>query len=177
MNDKNGRIHKTSGNIMANVGAHPGISEEKSPRWHLVQQILKRSKAKDWATAVQEWKLTAIKRTETPHTCLCTHYPIKELCYLYNKSTNETVIVGNCCVRLFDKVPIKLGSVFHALTRGRLNKALIEYAYNTRIISDWEYTFSCSTWRKRVLTYKQRNKRAEITARVLKELGGLNVTT
>jgi hypothetical protein len=140
--------------------------EEKPPHWHLVQQILKRSKADTWALAVKEWKLTAIKRSDIPHKCLCTHYPIKELCYLYNTKTNETVIVGNCCVRLFQGAPITLDSVFHALTRGRLNKALIEYAYDNGILSDWEYNFSCDTWRKRVLTWKQQSKRSCETKRI-----------
>ena len=146
--------------------------EEKTPRWHLVQQILKRSEAKDWANAVEEWELTSIERSDIPHTCLCTHYPIKELCHLYNSKTDERVTVGNCCVRLFDLVPLKLDRVFRALTRGRLNKALIEFAYDNGIISDWEYKFSCSTWRRRVLSDKQWAKRDAITERILRVLGG-----
>lgn len=147
--------------------------EEKTPRWHLVQQILKRSKSKEWAMAEKEWELTTIERSDIPYTCLCTHYPIKELCHLYNSKTHEKVIVGNCCVRLFDSVPITLDSAFHALARGKLNKSLIDYAYENAIIDNWQYNFSCATWRKRVLTYKQRNKREAITKKILKALGGL----
>lgn len=153
-------------------GTHPETSEQKSPRWQLVQHILKRSKADTWALAVKEWQLIAIKRSEKPHTCLCTHFPIKELCYLHNDKTDETIKVGNCCVRLFMDAPANLDSVFTALRRGKLNKAVIEYAYEQDIIDDWQYKFSCSTWRRRVLTDKQWAKRVVITERILKELGG-----
>lgn len=148
--------------------------EEKTPRWHLVQQILKRSKSNEWAMAVEKWELTTIERSDIPHTCLCTHYPIKELCHLYNSKTNEKVIVGNCCVRLFDSVPTNLDRAFQALARGKLNKSLIDYAYEKDLIDDWQYKFSCATWRKRVLTHKQRTKREAIRKKILKSFGGLN---
>jgi hypothetical protein len=144
---------------------------EKTPRWHLVQQILKRSESKEIAMAVKEWKLTTIERSELRHTCLCTHYPIKELCHLYNSKTHERVIVGNCCVRLFDSVPTNLDSAFLALARGKVNKSLIDYAYENGIIDDWEYNFSCATWRKRILSHKQRDKREAIAKKILKAFG------
>ena len=60
--------------------------------WKLREEIITRSKANNWALAVEEWDLIQVEVTEEPQTCLCTHYPIKELCYLYSESNSTFMI-------------------------------------------------------------------------------------
>jgi hypothetical protein len=70
----------------------------------LKNQILLRSESKDWEAVKSEWDLTRViklGKEEAGKTCLCSHSPIKELCFLVNKKTGESALVGNCCVTKF----------------------------------------------------------------------------
>lgn len=146
------------------------------PKKQLEQEILTRSKAASWGTAVKEWSLQAIRMhgREDPCTCLCGHHPIFEVCTLHNHVTESIVDVGNCCVQHFMGLPS--APLFAAAKRvladekKALGKALVLFAHARRWISDWERGFCLDTRRKRDLTTKQMAKRAEINRRVLKLL-------
>jgi len=64
----------------------------------LKREILNRSKARDWETAKKEWRLTDIYEAEESETCLCEHFPIREICVIHNGTTGQTTEVGNVCV-------------------------------------------------------------------------------
>jgi hypothetical protein len=69
----------------------------------LKKEILIRSKSKEWEPAKLEWDLTRVilLNNENAEKCLCSHYPIKELCFIKNRETGEETLVGNCCVKKF----------------------------------------------------------------------------
>jgi len=46
----------------------------------LKREILARSRATDWELAKKEWRLVAISEADEPERCLCSHFPIIELC-------------------------------------------------------------------------------------------------
>lgn len=70
-------------------------------QYKLTNGILKLSVSKVWDTASLEWKLNEIYEAVNPETCLCGHFPIVEICILKNNLNNESVTVGNCCVKKF----------------------------------------------------------------------------
>ena len=69
--------------------------------YKLIQEILIKSQSKIWDYAKTEWTLVDIFEADEQETCLCGHYPIKELCELHNSINGQTVIVGNQCVKKF----------------------------------------------------------------------------
>jgi hypothetical protein len=67
----------------------------------LKSEILSRSRADDWEIATTEWYLVGVSEGETPETCLCSHFPIIELCTIANRITKIHVDVGNVCVKRY----------------------------------------------------------------------------
>lgn len=142
----------------------------------LVKEIIKRSKADSWALAVREWELSKIEYLSAEHieefgyeTCLCRHYPIRELCYLHNSDTKENVVIGNCCVKKFPFVEFEdFDKIFQALSEERINKSVIKFTYSRLVINNWEYEFITKMLRKRKFSYKQDAKREEITDRIMR---------
>lgn len=96
----------------------------------LIEAIIRRSKADTWASAAREWICTEIEylpddwvKENDYETCLCGHYPIRELCYPHNEYTKENVVVGNCCVNKFPNVESEdYDKIFKALSEGRINR-------------------------------------------------------
>ena len=48
------------------------------------------------------FNLLNLQKPEKQDNCLCDH-SITENCYIYNKSTNELKVLGNCCIKKFLK--------------------------------------------------------------------------
>lgn len=74
--------------------------------WKLPAAIIDLSESTDWSIVVKEWQLDYIEHLEAgeeSETCLCGHYPIRELCHIINTRTNENAIIGNHCITKFDK--------------------------------------------------------------------------
>lgn len=142
-----------------------------APGFALFERIIELSKTNDWHIARKEWTVEGIYISDDPETCLCGHYPIKELCVLYNAVTDTRATVGNCCVRHFlgDNT---VGRVLDAIKDQRINGDLIEYAYNAGVLDDWEYSFLCSTWRKRKMTTKQAAIYKKLHKKIFSKLGG-----
>lgn len=145
-------------------------------RYKLTEEIIKRSQAQTWDAARPEWGLEDVYFVEDPETCLCGHFPIKEICTLRNSANQETADVGNCCVKKFLGLPSD--KIFQAVKRVKvdgdkaLNAEAIQHAHQKGWMTDWERDFSLNTMRKRVLTGKQLQKRREINARVLERMSG-----
>jgi hypothetical protein len=132
---------------------------------------LKLSESDNWALARAEWDLQEIYFEDEPSTCLCSKYPIIEICVLRNRKNGNVAEVGNVCVNKFLGIPSKI--IFDGLKRvskdssKALNADASHYAFRKGWISEWEHGFLTDTARKRELTGKQLAKRQEINRRVL----------
>lgn len=137
----------------------------------LTREIIARSDADTWSAAKEEWKLSHID-FQAGSTCLCTHYPITQLCYLQNTVNGCMVMVGNCCVKKF-MPELQSQLVFAGLKRIRediensANIAVLELAKDRGIVNEWEYNFYLDTMRKRKLSGKQSDKRVQINQKFL----------
>jgi len=138
----------------------------------LKQAVLERSIAKDWRDAIKEWRVVGITlNEEDSDTCVCGHYPIKEICTITNVLTRYDLDIGNHCVLHFLK--ISTGNVFANIKRIRtdaakaVTKDLLELAYENCWINDWEYTFCLDTAKRRKMTEKQIACRTRINEKIL----------
>src|ERR1035437_6837616 len=140
----------------------------------LAYEITKLSVAPTWEVAKEEWMLNDVWISETPDTCTCGHYPIKEICLLKNKLNGKYVPVGNCCVKKFMGLPSDL--IFQAIKRiglditKSLNVEALNYAKGKGWINDWEYGFYCNTFSKRKLSEKQKAKRIQVNTMFLQRM-------
>lgn len=141
----------------------------------LSDRILELSIADTWDEAKLEWEFEKAELTEEPDKCLCTHYPIKELCYIRNGRNNERAMVGNCCVRHFFGIT-EPTTIFQALKRVEadptrsLGKVALRYAAHQRIFNPWEIGFYSNTVSKRKLSYKQQIKREALNNKFVNKL-------
>ena len=55
----------------------------------LINRVTELSVSDFWETAKQEWELFEIYFVDEPKTCLCSHYPIKEVCVIKNKHSHK----------------------------------------------------------------------------------------
>jgi hypothetical protein len=87
--------------------------------YKLTEEIIKRSQAQSWDAARLEWGLEDVYFVEDPETCLCGHYPIKEICTLRNTVNGQSADVGNCCVKKFLGLPSD--KIFQAVKRVKVD--------------------------------------------------------
>jgi hypothetical protein len=141
--------------------------------YKLIKEILSRSESKDWDSAKLEWDFVSVFESEVEETCLCGHYPIKNICIIENLKNGNSVEIGNCCVKKFidvdigDKVILSRRRIKDDITKG-LNEITLDYLYDNDIINDWEYNFSLNTKLKRRLSGKQSEVRKKINNKFLK---------
>lgn len=137
----------------------------------LSREILSRSQAADWETARKEWVLIEIYESDEAETCLCEHWPIREICVIRNRLNGQSTEVGNVCVKRF--LGIRSDLIFAGIKRIRrdisksLNADSIVFFYERGIITDWEYGFLQDTKLKRVLSVRQAETRENINRKVL----------
>lgn len=145
--------------------------------YKLIEEIVKLSEANNWESAKGEWVLDFIEKLEPedePETCLCSHFPIKELCHIRNKFNGRETIVGNVCVTKF--LGIDSDSVFASLRRimtdgsKAISGELASYAMKRGLITEWEYGFCMNTRKKRNLSENQLFKRKEINRRLINKI-------
>ncbi|MEH6354236.1 hypothetical protein [Pseudomonas sp. 3JA] len=140
----------------------------------LTEEILALSQSASWDEAKLEWTLHNIYEADEFETCLCGHYPIKEICVLQNKKNLNMATVGNCCVKKFIGLPSDL--IFQAVKRVRkdesksLNLEAINHAYTRGWINEWEYKFSINTMSKRKLSDKQLATRMKVNEKMLNNM-------
>jgi hypothetical protein len=137
----------------------------------LKREILSLSRATDWEVAKKEWRLTAISEAEEPETCLCSHFPIIELCTISNRITGVNVDVGNVCVKRF--LGFRSDLIFVSLKRIRkdiqssIGADATAFFHEQGIINAWEYSFQQSTMRKRNLSSAQMKTRMNINQKII----------
>ena len=154
--------------LRATLRRYPEIEMSE---YKLTEGIVSLSVSNTWDEAKLEWKLLEVYWEDEPDTCLCGHYPIKEICIIGNTKNKQSTIVGNCCVKKFMGLPSD--KIFQALKRIRkddeksLNAEAIEHAHSKGWINDWERSFSFDTMRKRSFTQKQIEKRIQINKKIL----------
>jgi len=140
----------------------------------LKEELTKLSVAEEWDEVRQEWELGDVYYDYDFSTCLCTHYPIMEICVITNILNGTQAEVGNHCVNHFLKMEVS--TIFDGLRRIRennsaaCNKSLANHAYNKKWINDWELKFLYSTALKRKPSQKQHNKRVQINETILKRV-------
>jgi hypothetical protein len=142
--------------------------------FHLTTEILALSNAGTWDEAKLEWGLAEVYEAEKPETCLCGHFPIIELCIINNRLNRNRATVGNCCVKKFIGLPSD--KIFQAVKRVRkdesrsLNGEAISHAHEKRWITEWECKFYFDVMRKRRLSPRQSDIKADINRKVLERM-------
>lgn len=147
--------------------------KEGTNSYKLTEKIIALSNADNWEDAKLEWELNEIYEEDDPLTCLCGHHPIYEICVIRNKKNRNETNVGNVCVKKFLGLPSdRIFTAIKRITKDNtksLNSESIEYMNKRGWLTDWEYRFYCNTYRKRVLSEKQRNSRVSINLKLLKK--------
>lgn len=150
--------------------------------WRLPQALTAISNGSRWPDVLREWSLDHIEMLEPEEdaqTCLCTHYPIREVCHIINDENGHRAIVGNCCVTKFmGDQPVFAGTkkLFDALGRIRrdinasANESLIRHAYSKGIINERDYSFYLRIWRKRTLSDSQERWKVALNQRIITRL-------
>lgn len=140
----------------------------------LIAELLKLSESKEWDSAKDEWYLTDVQRSEIPQTCLCSHFPINEICTIKNHVTGHTTEVGNCCVKKFnnesDPIFRSVARVRDAIGTPSLSEKTIVFAFDRGWISEWEYNFYLDIMRKRNLSEKQEAVKGRINDKVVAQV-------
>lgn len=150
-----------------------------SKRDHLITAVLAASDANHWDEAREEWTLKSIYKSETPEQCVCTHFPIIEICTIRNLRNGNLLDVGNCCVKNFMGLPSD--TLFNNLRRiiADASRAaqgpLIELAYSNGWITEWERGFSLNTASKRNLSAKQFAARSRINVKIINGTRGVRL--
>jgi hypothetical protein len=140
----------------------------------LISKIESFSESDTWDKAKLEWELKELYIVEDPARCLCSHYPILNICILVNKHNHKRISVGNCCVKKFVGLPSDI--IFQAIKRIQgdphksLNAEAIDHAYTNDWITPWEHDFCVNTMRKQKLSTLQIRKRAGINKKVLTKI-------
>lgn len=149
--------------------------------WKLPEELVALSEGKTYPKVLEEWELSYIEDLETgeeSETCLCHHYPIREVCHITNHENGNKAIVGNCCVKRFETNTVFEGThlIFEALKRiqknpdASANEQLIKYAYKQQILSKKEYDFYMDIWRKRTLSDAQLNWKTQLNDRIVQSI-------
>lgn len=143
----------------------------KITHYKLIEAIKSLSVANNYYDAIKEWKLEIIIDSFEPTTCLCGHYPIKELCIIQNTKNKEKTIVGNCCILKI--LNIDTEKLFKGLKKIKkdnsksINKEFLNYVFEHNIINDWEFDFYDNIKLKRKLTLKQLECKSKINEKIL----------
>jgi hypothetical protein len=140
--------------------------------YKLTEEIIKLSNSKIWDTAKVEWNFEYAYYNEELQTCLCGHYPIKNICVIKNVQNKKETEIGNCCVNKF--LGIKDGNkIFTAIKKLKNDKSksmgsdVLEYLRNKKVLTDFDYKFYSDTVRKRKLTEKQITQRERINQKLI----------
>jgi len=140
--------------------------------YKLYSELLQLSESQNWSQAKLEWRFEYAYIAEEPETCLCGHFPIKEICTIYNTTTKQRADIGNHCIKQFLNIREQEG-IFNSLKKimkdkyKSVNEQTIEYAFNKSWINKWEYDFYLDIRGKRNLTDKQEEKKLTINKRII----------
>jgi len=139
----------------------------------LKEEILLLSVAKDWHIAVGEWELYHTYIDENMAHCLCGH-PIQEICVLSNTKNGARAEVGNHCVNKFIGLPS--APIFSALKKikkdaeASLNEKFLNFCEEKCWLNDRELSFYYKIWRKKNLSFKQKEYKKLINEKILRKI-------
>ena len=141
--------------------------------YKLSVEIIALSKSKKWDTAKLEWEIAHVEKMKDAETCLCGHYPINEICDIRNQFNNNMARVGNCCVKKFmgissDKIFATVKKLSSDMTKAA-NAETIQYAFDNKVVTEWDKNFYLDTIRKKNLTEKQMEFRYRINVKIMKK--------
>ncbi|WP_290806575.1 hypothetical protein [Flavobacterium sp.] len=126
----------------------------------LTEEIISLSDSRTWDFAKLEWDFEFAYYSEELQTCLCGHFPIKNICVIRNKRNSNQTEVGNCCINKF--LGIEDGNkIFTSIKKIKednsksMSAVVIDYIYSKNGISEFEYNFYVDIHRKRNLSFKQ----------------------
>jgi hypothetical protein len=158
--------------IRADNSSIKSISENEEKTAPIIPKLLEYSEAKRWKDARYEWRLNHIwyADIEDARTCECGHHPICEICVVENEVNDTILEIGNCCVNQISPEFDALKRIFPALREGRINPAIIDYAFKQRIIDDWKRDFLLDIWRKRNYSPRQWAKFKQIRHRIYENI-------
>lgn len=140
--------------------------------YKLTEEIIKLSNSDYWDTAKNEWNFEYAYSSEELQTCLCGHYPIKNICVLKNTENRNETEVGNCCVNKFlgidegNKIFTSIKRLKEDITKS-MSLEVLEYLNKKKVLSDFDYSFYSDTIRKRKLSEKQLNIRKRINQKLI----------
>ena len=140
--------------------------------YKLPNDIIQLSVSDVWESARLEWDFKYIYESEEPLTCLCGHYPIKNICVIENRENGNETEVGNCCVNKFldiddgDKIIQSLNKIKKSSDSSMSTKSLL-YLYENNFITEWDYNFYSDIRLKRNLSGKQLNKKRKINQKLI----------
>lgn len=128
--------------------------------YKLCQEIIAKSIADNWEDAKKEWDLDSVYESDEPLTCLCGHYPITNICVLYNIHNQQYIEVGNECVKKFFKIKlsdaiIKSIKKVKSDIRKSINIETLDYLHEKKCIDNYEYKFYSEKRNRRNLTDRQ----------------------
>jgi hypothetical protein len=138
----------------------------------LKMEILALSSSKRWSQARLEWRLLHVFRADEAETCLCSHFPIMEICTLTNTKNGNEAEVGNVCVKRF--MGIDAQKIFASIKRIKkdISKSVsadtLALYLDAGEITQRDFDFYENISRKRQLTTRQAAWKEDINRRILR---------
>lgn len=140
--------------------------------YKLTSEIINLSTAKNWEGAKQEWTFDFAYYSDSLETCLCGHYPIKNICVIKNATNGISTEVGNCCINKFlgiddgNKIFTSIKRLKEDISKS-MSAEVIDYMREKKLLNSFEYSFYMDTFRKRKLSEKQTEIRERINKKFL----------
>ncbi len=138
----------------------------------LTEEILKLSNSKFWESAKHEWNFEYAYCSDELQTCLCGHYPIKNICVIKNGNNKNVTEVGNCCINKFlriedgNKIFISIKRLKEDLSKS-MSAEVLDYLKSKKILSSFDYNFYSNIIRKHNLTQKQLETKKRINQKLI----------
>ena len=136
------------------------------------ERLLAHSESACWEKAKEEWVFENVFYTEERVPCLCTDYPLQNVCVISNHLNNNTRYICSSCANEFLDIDIA-DKVFASVAKlkGDLSKSVsrdvFEFMYSNISLSMPEIEFYLSTMRKHKLTERQMNYRRIINKKLI----------
>jgi len=141
-------------------------------RYKLAEEIISLSESKQWDLAKNEWRFEFAYYAEELQSCLCGHYPIRNICVIKNEINLTITEVGNCCINKF--LGIDAGNrIFSSIKKlqedikASMSAEVIDYLHQKGGMNDFDYKFYKSIFRKRNMSAKQWEIKANINRKFL----------
>jgi hypothetical protein len=134
----------------------------------IIPILMKFSVAKIWDDAKLEWDLDNVEMSDGMK-CACGH-DITEVCKIHNNKNNAPLIVGNCCVNHILPSTEHVDRIFYAIREQTINAEIIKYAYQRKIILEWERNFLMSILHDKKLTPEQQSLKNALRVKIEKHI-------